>query len=52
MVKRRITEAIKADDPGTKQWKMRFACARFAYEEGRLTEAEQLLLRVLARLRT
>lgn len=46
MVKKRITEALASQDTQTKQWRMRFACARMAYEEGNLREAENLLLRL------
>ncbi len=46
MVKKRLMEAMPSQDADTQRWKMRFACARMAYEDGNFREAESLLVRL------
>src|SRR5215472_2945785 len=46
MVKKRLTDAVAGIDSKTEQWRMKFAVARMAYEDGNLKEAERLLVRL------
>lgn len=38
---------MASDDPKTKEWKVRFACAQGAYDRGMFSECESLLFRLM-----
>lgn len=47
MTQPRLTDAMLSDDPKTKTWKVRFACAKGAYDSGKFSECESLLHRLI-----
>ncbi len=45
-------DAMASDDPKTKEWKVRFACAQGAYDRGMISECESLLFRLMEKGKT
>lgn len=52
MTQPRLTDAMVSDDPKTKTWKVRFACAKGAYDLGKFSECESLLHRLMEQANT
>ncbi len=52
MTQPRLTDAMESHDPKTKAWKVRFACAKEAYEIGKFSECESLLHRLMEQANT
>lgn len=52
MTQPRLTDAMESHDPRTKAWKVRFACAKGAYDVGKFSECESLLHRLMEQANT